>query len=415
MATDITCGANFVGNNVECLPAFLQYHTYLKNFINWFVNSTLLTLRDKMFRPVTDIELLNTKKDIFRLCSKGEMYAAFSQYMLATATKVMVDIGGGQFVQLSIYDVGTPGAMMLTTSAGPVENKIVNLFVMGASMHLMGLKGWASDFDFGSLEAAIVPIFPINPIIIQEYDIKVKEIKMRERQLSLMASTPAVRLEVAAASTGLKHVTNPLHELLLRASNYFSLGPNTGDIRTDLSMSRGSTLNYTANTVAQSPPDPLVSRLPQGTMIWNSGQQLQSTIIYLSIYQSDSHDVAMLLLPAHQMGRIMELYIFDITNKNNYQHWNITGVTGSAENYVEYNVNLAGSNGWVAANGDECEVVVLRAGQTLPSSSGDLSRKFHSLMGGGVKKQNKSKRRKQKRSNKKKSRHYNRNNRKRFY
>lgn len=324
-----------------------------------------------------------------------------------------------------------PGAPTLLTRAGPVENKIVNLFVMGVSMHLLGLKSWAFDFDLKPSQGprlidAIMPTFPIAPQIIQAYMMQSAQLRVFESaaqgpkhpmsRVRHMPDVPLVRQAVNATSRGLKHVQTPIQELLLRASNYFALGGGTGDIRTDLSFSYGSTLTYRANTLVQEPPDPSVSRLADGTMIWNSGDQLQSTIIYVSTRQEDTHDVATTLLPAHQMGRIIELYIFDTRNRNNCQHWFVTGTTGSAENYVEYDVDIdpINSNGWVAANGDECEVVILRVGQTVPPPSRRFSSLFHKFMG-GAKKQNKSKRRKQKRSNKKKSRHYNRNNRKRFY
>ncbi len=376
---------------------------------------------------VTREDIVVAKKQIFRLCSTGEMYPEFIQYMLTTATNVRVSFF--PLVLLSIFDVGTPGAPTLHTRVGPVEVKIVNLFVMGVSMHLLGLKSWADDFNLKpQLIKVIRHAFPINPQIIQAYIRQNAELRgvfdsatlgpkhpiSHVRELSQVPDASAVREVVNAASTGLKHVSNPFHELILRSSNFCALGGGTGNIRTDLSIRYGSTLTYRANTLMQEPPP--VSRLANGTMIWNSGNQLHSTILYVSIHQEDSHDVSVTLLPANQMGRIMELYIFDKRNRRNCQHWVVTGTTGVAENYVEYSVNIdpMGSNGWVAADGDECEVVVLRAGQMVPPPSRQFSSSFHAFMGGGAKKQNKSKRR-QKRSNKKKSRHYNRNNRKRVY
>jgi hypothetical protein len=421
-ATDIVCDANLQGNNVVCETDIIDYHTYLVQFINRFINSVFphIVLFDS---DVDHQEILDTKKQIFKLCSTGEMYPEFIQYMFNTASVVVVVGGVGvPPVFLSIFDVGMLGAPMLLTSVGPVEIKIVNLFVMGVSMHLIGLKSWGEDFNLKSrlgpqLIDVITPEFTIGPHIVHAYAMKSAQLRGLEGQLSRVPDAPAVRAVVHAASRGMKHVGTPIQELLLRASNYFALGGGTGDIRIDLSGVYGSTLTYTANTLMQDPPKPSVSHLANGTMIWNNSRQLGSTKLYVSIFEGDGHDVATTLLPIHQTGRIMELYIFDTRNRNNCQHWFVDAVTGSAENYVEYYVKIdpIKSNGWVAANGEECEVVVLREGQNVPPPSRRFSSKFHKFMGGGAKKQNKSKRRKQKRSNKKKSRHYNRNNRKRFY
>lgn len=230
-----------------------------------------------------------------------------------------------------------------------------------------------------------------------------------------MPDAPVVRQAVDATSKGMKHIKNPMHELLLHVSNYFAMGGGTGNIRTDLTRSHGPTLNYRANTSVQERP--FWGRLAPGTMIWNNIYPLQSRKLYLSTKEPDGHDVEILLRPINGMGHVRELYIFDKKNRQNSQHWRVTDTNdGGIDNYVEYDVTFEpdGSTGWGADDGGECEVVVLRDGQIVPPPSAHLSRKFHRFMG-GAKKQNKSKRRKQKRSNKKKSRHYNRNNRKRFY
>jgi len=77
--TNIICGANFVGNNVVCEPEFVEYHTYLLQFINWFVDSTLTTLA--FTAVITPGDIVNAKKQIFQLCSTGEMYPEFIQYI----------------------------------------------------------------------------------------------------------------------------------------------------------------------------------------------------------------------------------------------------------------------------------------------------------------------------------------------
>jgi hypothetical protein len=428
-ATNINCGANLVDNNVVCEPDFIDYHRYLVQFINSFVNSTILSLGDTFTTNVSPGDIVNAKKQIFQLCSTGEMYPEFIQYMSTNATRV-----GFPPVLLSIFDVGMPGAPTLLTRVGPVEIKIVNLFVMGATMHLLGLKSWALDFDLKPTDGrprlidTIMLSFPINPQIVQAYVIRNLQLMMMEGAVQgpkdpitgvrHMPDAPVVRVAVDATSRGMKHIKNPMQELLLRVSNFLALGGGTGDIRTDVTRSHGTTLKYIANTLVQEPPNPFSHRLEPGTMIWNNIEQLRSTKLYLSTSQPDRHDVEMVLRPTYGMGHIRELYIFDTKNRQNCQHWRVINTNdGFPDNYVEYDVifDPEGSSAWGAANGDECEVVVLRDGQIMPSQSVRISSQFHSFMGGGAKKQNKSKRRKQKRSNKKKSRHYNRNNRKRFY
>lgn len=432
-ATDIICGVNFQGNNVECQPDIINYHRYLVQFINSFVNSTMLSLGDTFTTEVTQGDITIVKKQIFQICSTGEIYPEFSKYMFTTATKVMV---GFPPILFSIFDVGIQGAPTptLLTRSGQVEEKIVNLFVMGVSLHLLGLKSWALDFDLKPTDGrphlidTIMLAFPIRTQIVQGYVIQkmhlmgiesaVQGPKHPVSHVRLMPDAEVVRQAVDATSRGMKHIKNPMHELLLRVSNFLALGGGTGDIRIDVTRSHGTTLNYRANTLVQEPPDPFEGRLGPGTMIWNSRQQLQSTKLYLSTKEHpDGHDVEILLRPINGMGHVRELYIFDKKNRQNCQHWRVTNTyDGHFDNYVEYDVTFEpeGSTAWGAANWDECEVVVLRDGQIVPPPSAHLSKEFHRFMG-GAKKQNKSKRRKQKRSNKKKSRHYNRNNRKRFY
>lgn len=429
--TDINCGANLQGNSVECQSDIIIYHNYLVQFINSFVNSTMLSLGDTFTTEVTQEDITIVKKQIFEMCSTGEIYPAFSQYMLNTAT--VVGVGVNPVVPLSIFDVGQPGEPTLLTRSGRVEKKIVNLFVMGVSLHLLGLKSWALDFDLKPTDGrprlinTIMPVFPIRAQIVQGYviqkmqligfEIAVQGSKHPVSRIRLMPDAPVVRQAVDATSRGMKHIKNPMHELLLHVSNFFATSGGTGNIRTDLTRSYGPTLNYRANISMQEPPELFSGPLAPGTMIWNNIYPLQSRKLYLSTKEPDGHDVEILLRPINGMGHVRELYIFDKKNRQNSQHWRVTDTNdGGIDNYVEYDVifEAEGSNAWSADNGDECEVVVLRDGQIVPPPSAHLSRKFHRFMG-GAKKQNKSKRRKQKRSNKKKSRHYNRNNRKRFY
>ena len=422
-ATDINCGVNLQGTGVECQS---DYHRYLVQFINSFVNSTMLSLGDTITTEVTTRGITNTKKQIFQLCSTGEVYPEFSSYMLNTATRF-----GFPPNVLSIFDVGMQGAPTLLTKSGLVEQKIVNLFVMGVSLHLLGLKSWALDFELKPTDRprlidTIVLAFPIRPEIVQGYVIKNMQLMMIESAvrgpkvdgIRYMPDDPVVRQAVDATSSGMKHIKNPMHELLLRVSNFFAMGGGTGNILTDVTRSHGPTLNYRADTSVQEPPDIFLGRLAPGTMIWNSEYQLQSTKLYLSIKEHPGgNDVEFLLRPINEMGHIRELYIYDKKNRQNCQHWRVTDThDGNLDNYVEYDVKFEpkGSTAWGANNGGECEVVILRDGQIVPPPAVLLSRSFHDYMG-GAKKQNKSKRRKQKRSNKKKSRHYNRNNRKRFY
>jgi hypothetical protein len=430
--TDINCGPNLQGNNVVCESDIIIYHNYLVQFINSFVNSTMLSLGDTFTTEVTQEDIMIVKKQIFQICSTGERYPEFSQYMLDTATKVGVGVPP---ILFSIFDVGQPGEPTLLTRSGQVEKKIVNLFVMGVSLHLLGLKSWALDFELKPTDRprlidTIVLAFPIRPEIVQGYviqkmqligfEIAVQGPKHPVSRVRLMPDAPVVRQAVDATSRGMKHIKNPMHELLLHVSNFFAVGGGTGNIRTDLTRSHGPTLNYRADTNVQEPPNPFSGPLAPGTMIWNKEKkfQLMSTKLYLSTKDhSDGHDVEILLRPINGMGHVRELYIFDKKNRQKSQHWRVTNTNdGGIDNYVEYDVifEAEGSTAWGANNGDECEVVVLRDGQIVPPPSARLSREFHRFMG-GAKKQNKSKRRKQKRSNKKKSRHYNRNNRKRFY
>jgi hypothetical protein len=429
-ATDINCGVNLQGNNVVCDTDIINYHIYLVQFINSFVNSTMLSLGDTFTTEVNQGDITIAKKQIFQLCSTGDLYPEFSKYMLATATKVGFPTPP---VSLSIFDVDIQGAPTLLTRSGPVEEKIVNLFVMGVSLHLLGLKSWALDFELKPTDGrprlidTIMLAFPIRPQIVQGYVIQKMQLMMIENAVQgpkdpisgirYMPDAPVVRQAVDATSSGMKHIKNPMHELLLHVSNFFAFGGGTGVIRTDVTRSHGTTLNYRANTVVQEPPNPFFGRLAPGTMIWNSEQQLKSTKLYLSTKHPDGHDVEILLRPINGMGHVRELYIFDKKNRQNCQHWRVTNTNdGFVDNYVEYDVEFEpeGSTAWGALDKGECEVVVLRDGQIVPPPSARLSMEFHTFMG-GAKKQNKSKRRKQKRSNKKKSRHYNRNNRKRFY
>lgn len=62
-----------------------------------------------------------------------------------------------------------------------------------------------------------------------------------------------------------------------------------------------------------------------------------------------------------------------------------------------------GGNGWQAQNGQMCRLIIMKSIQTVPTPYDDLRRQIIEATRqiGGVKRQNKSKRRRQKKSNKK--------------
>ena len=382
---DIICGPDFNGQNVACSPPGDFFNMYLVGFINVFVNDVLQNLTRMLSYPGMYEKILRLKQQMFKICVNVRYYTMFATYMQQRMP--MVDIGGKSTPIFDLDFIQTPPQPTVTAADGTVlDCKILHLFIGGLAINMASMLGWLpADLTLDHLPI-YVSILPDDVLIGEDVnDAFIDEMRKQESKIN------SIRLLYAVTS-----------------SDFFSIG-GTGSVREEFSRvaSPGFSRRYVAVTDTTRPPVPTFHEpalnFPKNRIIWNSQNQSVSNVIYVSCFDESNTDVEFLLRDGVKGGT---LRICDPANPEfNFQEWRINGgnIGGVLDKYVQYKVQPMGGNGWQAQNGQMCQLIIMKSGQTVPTPSDDLRRQIIEATRqiGGVKRQNKSKRRRQKKSNKK--------------
>jgi len=382
---DIICGPDFNGQNVACSrsPPGDFFNMYLVGFINVFVNDVLQNLTRMLSYPGMYEKILRLKQQMFKICVNVRYYTMFATYMQQRMP--VVDIGGHNTPIFDLDYINNPPQLTVTAADGTVlDCKIIHLFIGGLAINMMSMLGWLPDLSLDRLPVyqSILP----DDRQIGEDTIEAFMDKMRRQEITI----DSIRLLYAVTS-----------------SNFFSVGGGGSVIQELGRVASGFTRTYVADTMMTAPPVPAFSdpalNFPKNRIIWNSRNQVTSTVIYVSCFDESNTDIEFLLRDGVKGGK---LRICDPANPEiNFQEWRISdgGIGGVLDKYVQYKVQPMGGNGWQAQNGQMCQLIIMKSEQTVPTPSDDLRRQIIEATRqiGGVKRQNKSKRRRQKKSNKK--------------
>lgn len=386
---DIICGPDFNGQNVACSrsPPGDFFNMYLVGFINVFVNDVLQNLTRMLGYHQPYEKILKLKQQMFKICLNGPYYTMFATYMQQRMP--LVDIDGQK---ISIFDLDyiqdppqlTQPRPIVTADGTVIDRKILHLFIGGLAINMMSMLGWLPDLTLDRLPV-YESILPDDRQIGEDINGAFMD-KMRKQESKINS----IRLLYAVTS-----------------SDFFSIG-GTGSVIQEFSRdASGFTRTYVAETTMTTPPVPTfyqsAPNFPSNRIIWNSRNQVTSTVIYVSCFDESNTDIEFLLRDGVKGGT---LRICDPANPEiNFQEWGISGggIGGVLDKYVQYKVQYMGGNGWQAQNGQMCQLIIMKPRQIVPTPSDDLRRQILEATRqiGGVKRQNKSKRRRQKKSNKK--------------
>ena len=382
---DIICGPDFNGQNVACSrsPPDDFFNMYLVGFINVFVNDVLQNLTRMLSYPGMYEKILRLKQQMFKICVNVRYYTMFATYMQQRMPTV--DIGGHNTPIFDLRYIKNLRQPTVTAADGTVlDCKILHLFIGGLAINMMSMLGWLPDLSLDRLPVyqSILP----NDDEIGEDTIEAFMDEMDRQEIK----TDSIRLLYAETS-----------------SDFFSVGGGGSVIQELDRDAPGFTKIYVAETTTTAPPVPAFSdpalNFPSNRIIWNSRNQVTSTVIYVSCFDESNTDIEFLLRDGVKGGK---LRICDPANPEiNFQEWRISdgGIGGVLDKYVQYKVQPMGGNGWQAQNGQMCQLIIMKPGQIVPTPYDVLRRQIIEATRqiGGVKRQNKSKRRRQKKSNKK--------------
>ena len=385
---DIICGPDFNGQNVACSPPGDFFNMYLIGFINVFVNDVLQKLTRMLNYQQYYEKILKLKQQMFKICLYGPYYTMFATYMQQRMPTVDID---GQKIPIFDLDyIQDPPRLTVTAADGTViDCKILHLFIGGLAINMMSILGWLPDLTLEHLPI-YVSILPDDRQIGE--DINSAFIDEMRKQKSKINS---IRLLYAVFS-----------------SDFFSIGGG-GSVSQEFSrVASGFTRTYVAVTTITTPPVPTfyqsAPNFPKNRIIWNTRNQVTSTVVYVSCFDEYNADIEFILKDGVKGGT---LRICDPANPEiNFQEWHINDddrIGGVLDKYVQYKVQYMGGR-WQAQNDQICQLIIMKPGQIVPTPYDDLKRQIIEATRqiGGVKRQNKSKRIRQKRSNKK-SRHHN--------
>ena len=373
---DIICGPDFNGQNVTCSPPDQQLKSYISAFINLFVN-TLLGESGYRKASCTPDNIMRLKKTIFLICSTVRFYTMFSTYMQQMPSVNISGVMTPLFNMNYIPNPLPPFQLTIVTNQGMrVDCKILHLFVCGLAYHMLATVGWLREPHPGSrgvtLRGVYTTFLPRDALVPQN----VRDACLRTIETSIQK------------------------EYVTRSVLFFGIGGDRST-RAELDRSPGYITTYVANTDTINPP------IPVSNIVWNNANQLSSNMIFLSSIDRSGTDIEFLLQSI--MGGTIIIRDIDPVN---FQEWQIIAVDVLTDQHVQYTVVLRQGR-WQVPNGQMCQLIIMRPGQTVPTINDELSHQITNFTRqmGGVKNQNKSKRRRQKRSNKK-NRH---NNKKRSY
>jgi hypothetical protein len=371
---DINCGPNFNGQNVACSPPNRMLKTYLAAFINFFVNA-LLSESGYRKSSCTPDNIQRLKKTMFVICSTIRFYTMFATYLQQMPS---IDVDGVMTPLFNLDYIPNPlppfQLSILSDDGTLLDCKILHLFVGGLAYHMLATVGWLREphpgFRGVTLRGIYTTFLPRDALV-----------PLNVRDACLETIKTSIQKEYVTLSV-----------------LFFGIGGG-GSARDELSRSPGYITTYVANTDTINPP------IPASNIVWNNANQLSSSMIFLSCIDQSGTDIEF-LLQAVMGGTII---IRDMLNPVNFQEWQIIAVDVLTDQHVQYAVVL-NQGQWQAPNGQMCQLVIMRPGQTVPTINDELSHQITNFTRqiGGVKKQNKSKRRKQKRSNKKSRHHHSR-------
>ena len=369
---DIICG-----QNVACSHSGVFFQLYLVGFINMFVNDVLQNLTPFLGNQQYHEKILRLKQQMFEICLDVHYYTMFATYM-QQQTMVHIDGRGG----IPIFDLGfiqTPLQPTVAAADGTVlDCKILHLFIGGLAINMMSLLVWLPDITLEKLDR-----LPVYKSILPDA-------RLVGEDITDDINIDSIRYTYAATSI-----------------NFFSIG-GTRSVSQELHRDvppPGFTKLYAADITTTTPPVPPYNdptpKFPINRIIWNNRNQVSSNVIYVSCFDADGHDIEFVLTDGVIGGKFR---ICDPANPYiNFQEWRIDGIGGLRNIYVQYIVHYIGGNGWQARNDQKCQLIIMKPGQIVPTPSDNLIRRIKeaTVQIGGVKRQNKSKRRRQKRSNKK--------------
>ena len=361
---DIICGPDFNGQNVACSPPNQRLKTYLAAFINLFVNSLLIE-SGYIKASCTPDNKKRLKQTMFVICSTVRFYTMFATYMQEMRS---VNVGG---VMTPLFNLNyIPPTPNFQFDAGTrIDCKILHLFVGGLAYHMLATVGWLREPHPGSrgvtLSGFYTNFLPSDALVPQN----VRDACDRTIETSIQKA----------------YVT--------RSVLFFGIGSGTGTTEDELRRRPGHITTYLANTATLNPP------IPESNIVWNDANQISSNMIFLSYKDQSGTDIEFIL----QSVTGGTLLIRDMMNPVvNFQEWRITDEVVVTDNYVQYTVVLTQGQ-WQVPNGTTCQLIIMRPGQTVPTINDELSHQITNFTRqiGGVKRRNKSKRRKNNRSNKK--------------
>ena len=374
---DIICGSNFNDRNVDCSPPNRLLKTYISAFINFFVNA-IFNESGYIKSSCTPDNIRRLKQTMFKICVNVRYYTMFATYMQQMPS---VDVGGVMTPLFNLNYIPNPMVppfqlSILADDGTRIDCKILHLFVGGLAYHMLATVGWLREPHPGlrgvTLRGIYTTFLPSDAFVPQNV-----------RNACLSTIETSIQKEYVTLSV-----------------LFFGIGGG-GSARDELSRSPGYITTYVANTDTINPP------IPVSNIVWNNANQLSSSMIFLSSIDQSGTDIEFLLQSI--MGGTIIIRDIDPVN---FQEWQIIAVDVLTDQHVQYTVVLRQGR-WQVPNGQMCQLIIMRPGQTVPTINDELSHQITNFTRqmGGVKNQNKSKRRRQKRSNKK-NRH---NNKKRSY
>jgi len=421
LPSDIICGGDFIGQNVDCSPPNNYFKTYLILFINTSVNDLLLGNAQRLgfVSPImTDANrVCRLKQESFKICLNVDYYTRFQDYMQRTIT----------LDDASVFDLNyIPPQPSITVDDGSIiDYKILHLFIIGLTIFLASSAGWLDIkqvLEYIQTGQSIYSYFLPTDTLVPSRIIQ----GLTNGQFRLPPSY--------------KDIQSIQNLYIMVAYNFFTYG-GASVVPAALSRNVGITRKYIANTTIVVPVPP--SPFPKNQIAWDngaipmdaglyehakklvsqqdvkppsdravikkyeelggkfkySGDQSLSKNIHLSSYDEMDTDIGFLLQDGVRGGKFI---IRHRVNALVIQEWRIDNVY-TDDDSVSYTVQPITFTRNVA-NNEVCEIVILKPGQLVPEQSDYLRRHFldstHNI-GGRKKRQNKSKRRKQKKSNKK--------------
>lgn len=362
--TDIVCGVNFTGQNVDCStnPPLQQF---LVPFINRFLNTFLQESLAKS--SVTAMKVVKLKKGIFYLSSSSQYYDLFFEYM-TQVQPVNIDVGGVPTPVFNVDylpDVKAPIGNMIQ---GNIDIRVLKLYVSSISYHMLSMMGWIRD-----------PIGDFYGNVTSGGSI------LHGVYTRILPDNSKVPLNVQQACIDDKQLGNTIQKIYFtRGVLFFSLGGG-------FDQKPGYTTNYIANTTTQNTP------IPKSHIVWNNSDSLASTQIFISVFNKNGDDIEFILQSTNVI-RIRDL------KSNEFQNWQVTQPAEVvSDQYVQFTVTLTDGT-WKPQNNEECRVFLMSPGQTLPTYRDELTEEikgFTIQIGGRKKLQRKSKRNKQRNKQKK--------------